>query len=382
MKRIPTIAVACLAFFPATALGSTVYVWGQPHSPTGQLGTLNASPTAVSGIPATVVQVATTNTDYYALTADGQVWAWGAARNGELGDGQPVTSEPQFTTTPTQVVFPTGTVIQSLFTDTAGQADGLALDTNGNLWGWGYNHADELCMKGTNVTTPVIVAANVTLFAGAADHTIYEQNGSAYGCGTNLADDLGDGSTRQHSGPKPVRVQMPVGETPAALNAGFHNSGALMTDGSVWMWGLGKGGQLGSGTSHDSDVPVQVPLQAPAIQLYVGGSLASNGQSIVVLTDGTDWSWGTGQYGQNGDGNTSDALTPVQVDGTFTTVASGGAAEYGLDASGTLWSWGENNSGQLGIGKADTKSHTRPIDTGVMLSQVASTAFDAIGLQP
>jgi hypothetical protein len=44
-------------------------------------------PTPVAGLPSDIVQVASSNSDSYALSASGTVWAWGAGGLGELGNG-------------------------------------------------------------------------------------------------------------------------------------------------------------------------------------------------------------------------------------------------------------------------------------------------------
>ena len=91
-------------------------------------------PTVVTGISGTVVQIATSNSDGYALTSDGAVWAWGVGGYGELGNGK----TPAYDTNAVQVDFPAGIRISSLANPMP--FDGaLAIDTHGNVWGWGLN---------------------------------------------------------------------------------------------------------------------------------------------------------------------------------------------------------------------------------------------------
>lgn len=375
--------IAAMLAAPAAA-SADPYIWGQPHSPTGSTGVRHATPTDVPGIADPVEQILGTNTTNYALTTTGKVYAEGAAKNGELGDGQPASAEPQFTTSWSQVQFPAGVTIASL-TSTAGDADGLAISTDHTLYGWGYNHAGELCTSKMNVDTPIAVATNVDLAAGAGDHTIYTSGGTLYGCGTNLDGDLGGVNTRSKGKAAAAAIAGVPGTIVVALRASYHNSGALTASGDYYDWGLGTGGQLGNGTTTDSSTPVHVSLPAPVAQVSLGGSLADNGQTIAILTDGSVWTWGTGQFGQLGDGSTAGSSTPVQVTVpagvTFSQVESGGSAEYAIDSTGAVWAWGQNNDGQLGIGKADTQTHPLPTAIGISLSEVVSTAFNVIGLQ-
>ena len=86
------------------APSSTVYRFGVVGNQ-GKIAQLELStPAAVSGITGDVVQIATSNSDSYALTSDGEVWAWGVASYGELGDGQTA----PYSTRAVRVDFPAG----------------------------------------------------------------------------------------------------------------------------------------------------------------------------------------------------------------------------------------------------------------------------------
>ncbi len=77
--------------------------------------------------------------------------------------------------------------------------------------------------------------------------------------------------------------------------------------------------------------------------------------TLASRRDGTTWAWGDNQWGQLGDGTTTDRATPVQV--AFlrgaTRVAAGFRHSLALKSDGTLWAWGRNAEGQLRIGRAD-----------------------------
>ena len=86
-------------------------------------------------LPGKVAEVATSNSTEYALLTNGTVYAWGQGDHGELGDGATTNSF----TTAVQVEFPAGVTIASLPTDAMPYDTALAVDTNGNVWGWGRN---------------------------------------------------------------------------------------------------------------------------------------------------------------------------------------------------------------------------------------------------
>jgi alpha-tubulin suppressor-like RCC1 family protein len=64
---------------------------------------------------------------------------------------------------------------------------------------------------------------------------------------------------------------------------------------------------------------------------------------------------------------------------TFVKVSSGGFATYAIDSAGQLWAWGGDQSGQLGTG-SQQRIETLPVDVGIHLEQVSSTAQDVAGL--
>ena len=181
----------------------------------------------------------------------------------------------------------------------------------------------------------------------------------------------------------PTRVVgLPEGPV-KVLTSSWGGSGALMGDGSYYNWGYNQAGQLGDGTTSDSDVPVHVPLPKKVLQVFQGGSGAKNGQTIAILSDSSLWTWGNGTHGQLGNGSRTSSSNPIRIalpDGARpASVASGGYATYAIDASGKLWAWGRNDDGQLGTGQSGP-DQPAPVPTGLFLSQVSSTAQNAAGL--
>ena len=334
-------------------------------------------PTAIAGIRGKVVQIATSNSDGYALTSTGAVYGWGVNSYGELGDGQ----KTPYETRAVHVEFPSGVTIKSLANPMPFDA-GLAIDSSGHAWGWGLNGLDDLCLSGLiNARPEQLPLTDVTLATGARTHALFDSKGALLACGSGDAGELGNGSTASSSTPTPV-VGFPAGGKVIALTSSWEGSGALLANGDYYDWGYNAAGQLGNGTAADSAVPVKVDLPGPVRQVFQGGSGPKNGQTVTILRDGDTWAWGDNDRGQLGIGTVTSSDVPVRVHVpkgvTFVAVSSGGFASYGIDQTGRLWAWGDNRSGQLGTGLIP-QSATLPVDVRIHLSQVSSTAQNVAG---
>lgn len=94
------------------------------------------------------------------------------------------------------------------------------------------------------------------------------------------------------------------------VSGGALHSLALRADGTVWAWGNNDYGQLGDGTTSNGYYPVRVSGLTGVTQV-AGGSQ----HALAVKSDGTVWAWGNNIYGQLGDGTKTSSYTPVQVTG-------------------------------------------------------------------
>jgi alpha-tubulin suppressor-like RCC1 family protein len=338
--------------------------WGWYFGDHTQGGDEQVSPVPVN-LPASVVQIGTSNSTDYALLNTGQVWAWGEGDNGELGNG----SDSDSFTKAVQVQFPAGVQIAYLATDAMPYDTALAVDTSGNAWGWGDDAGGSLC-KGTrrSFSEPVkLPFSDVTALAGAYDHAVYDSGGTLYSCGANTDGVLGDGSTENSD--VPVRVSKLDGRQVTELVSAYGDAGALLSNGTYWDWGSNNQGQLGDGDKGvSSSVPVQVRLQesSPVEQAAQGGSTPDNGQSIVLLQDGSVYAWGDDSDSQLGDGRTGMQADPEQVfppSGVrYADLATGGATSYAISTSGNLYAWGYNGQGEIGDGTRQNATQPTLID--------------------
>ena len=148
-----------------------------------------------------------------------------------------------------------------------------------------------------------------------------------------------------------------------------HGSHALFqkTDGSLWAMGANEYGQLGDGTTTDRHTPVKI-VDGNVTALSAGGD-----HSRFVQADGSLWAMGRNHVGQLGDGTTSDRASPVKVvNSGVANVASGLSHGYYLTTGGDLWAMGLNADGQLGDGTTTNRNSPVQVLDGSNVSQVSA----------
>lgn len=278
--------------------------------------------------------------------------------------------------------FPAGVKIAFLPTDVMPFDTALAVDTHGNAWGWGFNSLGQLCLRnGKEYATPVeLPLSGVTALAGAGDHALYDSKGHVFACGNNANGDLGDGNHKATARPVPVKGLQRV--EVSALVAAFNNSAVLLANGTYEDWGYDGQGQLGDGAiGVSSDVPVTVALSGPVTQVTQGGSYSDNGQTLAMLADGALYSWGDDEWGQLGDGATTNEATPIEFAPpfgvTYAELASAGSTSYTLSTTHRVYAWGGGADGQIGNGSTNkVQLEPAPVLAGQKL--LSATATDVV----
>jgi alpha-tubulin suppressor-like RCC1 family protein len=128
------------------------------------------------------------------------------------------------------------------------------------------------------------------------------------------------------------------------VDGGLYHTVALAEDGTVWTWGWNAYGQLGSGSTVDSSLPVRIAILDDVRHVAAGMHY-----SLAVKGDGTVWAWGRNDYGQLGGYSSSQSDTPVHVRGLedCVRVAAGGHHAAAVTGNGSVWAWGWDFVGRV-----------------------------------
>jgi hypothetical protein len=205
------------------------------------------------------------------------------------------------------------------------------------------------------------------LSAGNSHTCALNAGGEVFCWGKNDQGQLGVGSSYPDS-TAPVKVTGLSGVV-TSITAGTWHTCALLNSGGVQCWGDNGLGQLGNGTGIDSAVPVPVNGLSTGIISLSG----KDAHTCAVTAGGAVKCWGYNWYGQLGNGTSTNSNTPVNVIGLnngFKTVSTGYKHTCARTDIGAMKCWGEDQEGELGDG-ANTRRNT-PVDVSGLAGGVSS----------
>ncbi|MEO1059465.1 MAG: PKD domain-containing protein, partial [Actinomycetota bacterium] len=303
-----------------------------------------------------------------ALTADGNVWAWGTNQSGQLGDG---TRRRRSQPVP---ILDRGNIV----TIAAGGTHSLAVDSEGNVWAWGNNFRGTLGDGTTDdQLAPVRLAALSNIIAVAASKGMsyaLRSDGQVFGWGVftplwvRVPDD-GPIYTVDTLTPVPIPTSDGFLTGIRAIAAGGDEltgrNGFLALDEDNRVWHAYDASFL----RGQDPVGMEVKEGLPDIrEIAVGGvdsvtaRLSSpQDETFYLALDGENrvWSWGENrrnQLGRETPDRRDDIPAIIPNLGNVSSIAAGG--EFAMAAvvgdpvtgspEGSVWIWGDNGVGQGG----------------------------------
>ena len=205
----------------------------------------------------TITQVALGYDYSGAIDSTGDLWMWGDNGNGQLGDG---TNEKS--STPINITDKHGSSLAAKTIDQVvlGEYHSAAIDEDGDLWVWGANEYGQLGNGSTtSSSTPI-----------------------------NISDDQ--------------NLDQFEGKTIEQVALGRYHSAAIDEDDNLWMWGRNNNGQLTNeieGTHSSTPINITAQFDNKKIEQVTLGS----GHSGAIDSNGDLWMWGNNYYGQLGNGD-------------------------------------------------------------------------------
>ena len=310
----------------------SLWTWG--HNNDGQLGNGNTNDSSVpTKVLDDIIAVSCGGKHTAAIKSDGSLWVFGSSTHNSVSTSQK--------TMPTKVM-------DDVIAVSAGNSFTAVIKTDNSLWTWGSNTDGQLGHDGGSPSRyPTQVMENVIAVSAGTSHcTAIKSDGSLWAWGSYMYGKLGT----EDSETTPA-----ISSGVISVSAGCYHTAAIKSDGSLWMWGNNRYGQLGNG-GGGSDVyqPPFSPSESEYFQRTperildnMSSVSAGSVHTIALASDGTIWACGDNNYGQLGTGNTTASSVPVQIqlqqepdippvsgDGSIISLSpTNGATNVGYDAS-------------------------------------------------
>lgn len=348
----------------------SVYCWGKNDYMQAGVGHANPVTKPTSMIDTTSLvytKVARAQFHNCGVTSSGAAYCWGDNTYGQLGDGTTTSRGAP------SLVSGSG-VAPYLFTDiTVGPNHTCATTGTGAVYCWGANNNYQIGdttttqrltpTLTTNTGTSIILAQ----ISAGTDYTcgISTADGKSYCWGLNTKGSLGGGSTTTGTKSSPT-VVTGSGTAPlvfSQISAYDSHTCARTSAGAVYCWGSGAYGKNGNGGTSDIGNATLVTGTGFG-SLVLIDIRAGKDHACGLNVTGEVYCWGNNDQGQLGDGTYTQQLTPKLVPGTgvapldFVTLSAGTYNTCATNGDFAAYCWGNNSYGNLGINDLIYNSNT------------------------
>ena len=340
-----------------------IYAWGKNKF--GELGINNARttffPSPVKSLKLSLInQVASGGRNSMILTTEGQLLVCGSNIFNLLASNAKIQNNEVY-----QKVFKSIKFFEEneekIKEIAVAEFHSLALNENGEIYGWGGNLYNKLGQTNglCGLPSKIFIKRKIVSIACGDYHSCaLSENGVLYTWGgggeSYNKGQCGQGSKKDVETPKKVEFFTKKGLHILKVACGGYHT--IVMDEKNELYGFGKGvfGQCGYGQHEDTDIPKKIIFNDKNLNKII--DIKCGGEHTLFLSDnGAVYSCGHGYFGQLGLGNNKNVKSPILVHSlsnkNIIEIAAGWSHSLVLTDDGFVYAAGCGKFGELGLGE-------------------------------
>lgn len=268
----------------------------------------------------------------------------------------------------------------------AGLKHSVALDTLGQVYSWGngangkLGHGDEDDRHHPTLVEAIARKKVIRIACGSDCSACLNDSGEIYTWGVGRYGNLGHGTNNVEMVPRVVDAL--IGKKMIYLSLGSKHTVSLEKgenkgDGNlVWAWGSGSDGRLGRSSDAGEFRPVMLTALKDEDVVHIS---AGETHTLAISRSGSIFSWGSGDYGKLGHGDTATVFAPKLIDELkhvkVRLCSAGSFHSLAISQQGQLFAWGGGSYGKLGHGDNINQIIPREVDKIESVIALKATTF-------